>query len=283
MNLKRLFILGPSLVGVSLFGAQPVVQWVTAQSILVGESQTFSAGGGDSDSNLSSIKFLLSGPGITGFTQLGAYSVSGSSAGATQAWTASAPGLYTLKIEVLDATGYSSSSQLTFDVFAERRTLNAFTLNSGQTAYLSARGELKTAENTSAITTSANNGSSLIMWSTGRIVLKPGFKVSQGAFYWGAIDHDEDSYSDLEEATDSDGDGMFDAWEVDHGLNPFSASDKLTDLDGDGASNYDEFLANRSPDNNADGPSLPAGFDLVIVTGTAKYGINTSTWTIQGI
>jgi cytochrome c peroxidase len=55
--------------------------------------------------------------------------------------------------------------------------------------------------------------------------------------------------SSVDEATDSDGDGISDQWEELHGLNSSSAADALTDADGDGASNRDEFLAGTDPAN----------------------------------
>ena len=48
-------------------------------------------------------------------------------------------------------------------------------------------------------------------------------------------------------ASDTDGDGMPDAWEIQYGLNPNSAADANTDLDGDGATNLQEYLAGTNP------------------------------------
>ena len=47
--------------------------------------------------------------------------------------------------------------------------------------------------------------------------------------------------------TDTDGDGMPDAWEIAHGLNPTNSSDAARDDDGDGFSNLQEYLAGTDP------------------------------------
>lgn len=47
--------------------------------------------------------------------------------------------------------------------------------------------------------------------------------------------------------TDSDGDGMPDAWEAAHGLNPKDASDATTDLNGDGYTNIEDYINGLDP------------------------------------
>jgi hypothetical protein len=47
--------------------------------------------------------------------------------------------------------------------------------------------------------------------------------------------------------SDSDGDGMPDAWETKHGLNPSDASDASGDLNDDGYTNIEDFINGLDP------------------------------------
>jgi hypothetical protein len=123
----------------------------------------------------------------------------------------------------------------------------------------------------------------MIFWAQTRVVLKPGFRARSGADFWAAVDSDLDGYSDQEEATDSDGDGMFDAWEYDHGLNLF-LNDTTGDLDSDGRDNLAEFRAGTDPRNRADAGQLPGGFRLVLRLPDQSYaGLKTDHWQFQPV
>lgn len=47
--------------------------------------------------------------------------------------------------------------------------------------------------------------------------------------------------------TDTDGDGLPDAWETAHGLDPKDAADALADLNGDGYTNIEDFINGLDP------------------------------------
>jgi hypothetical protein len=50
--------------------------------------------------------------------------------------------------------------------------------------------------------------------------------------------------------TDSDADGLSDAWETQFGFSPTNAADKEVDFDLDGVSNYREYVAGTDPTNS---------------------------------
>lgn len=271
-----------SLLSLPVYAATPTIQVSKPASVVVGESVLFHADVADADGNLQSAVFYVAGPGISGWQTLATLPVSGSTASPEASWTPGTAGIYTLRVDVVDPTT-GSSAQATFEAFAERRILSGLTVESGANLMISSPGEIITKNDTTALSTQAKSGSNFILWSGGRITLKPGFKAESGSSFWAAVDHNMNGYSDMEEATDTDGDGMFDAWEVDHGLNML-VNDAAGDLDGDGTSNLTEFLTGRDPNNKADAKTLPTGFDLVLrLPGGTYAAVKKSDWVLTTV
>lgn len=253
--------------------AAPSVGSVRGDSVALGENTLLHADVADADSDLDYVTFEVAGPGISGWYTVGSVNVSGSAASAQLAWTPSSSGIYTLKSTVHDLSG-TATAQNTFEIFTGRRIVSNLSVGTGVARMIEDSGEIQTNQNLTSNEVTALNGGNLILWSGGRVVLKPGFRAYTGSFFWAAVDHDMDGYSDVEEATDTDGDGMFDAWEVDHGLNPI-VNDASGDLDSDGFTNLQEFqqgtnplVSNASQDGNSNG--LPDWMESGVSSGS--YG-----------
>lgn len=229
----------------------PAVQSVSASSVTIGESTVLHAEVSDADADLAYVAFYVSGPGISGELHVGDLNVSGSSAKADLPWKPNQIGTYTVRLEVADgSTPGTVSSQNTFEVFTGKLIISPVTIASGVNRIHQYTGEILTTEDTTSAKVVVQSGGNFILWSGGRVTLKPGFHAQAGSFFWAAVDHDMNGYSDLEEVTDVDGNGIPDAWEVDHfgriGI------DSSADPDGDGLTNLQEFQMGcdpKKPDN----------------------------------
>jgi hypothetical protein len=264
--------------------AAPSVSLIKADQVLLGEALALHAEVADADGNLQTLSFYAAGPGLSGWQSLGTHTLSGAAAAVDRAWTPPQLGLYTIRVDVGDTLAATGSAQRTTQTFAQRTIVQGVNLPSGATQVFAANGEVRTKENTAGPEVVAQAGSTMVFWAQTRVVLRSGFRANTGAIIWAATDSDLDGYSDQEEATDSDGDGMCDAWEVDHGLNPFSAADAALDSDSDGRSNLAEYQANTDPNNRADAATLPGGYQLVLRLPSGSYaGLETGNWTLSGV
>lgn len=265
-----------------VFAAAPTIQVLKIDSVLWGETAPMYVEATDADGNLTAVKLFAQGPGISGESEIANVPVSGSSAVVNFTWNPPGSGYFTIRAVAQDGTTGPSVSKV-FEVFLERRTYGAVTLNSGQGVLFEANGEIVTSQNNSAPSVVAQPGSTMILWAKSRIKLKPGFRANAGSFFWAAVDADMNGYSDQEETADTDNDNMPDVWELSVGLNP-AVNDAAGDLDQDGVSNYTEFLTGKKPNDPNDSPGLPAGYQLVLRTPTNTYlGLKTANWQLDGI
>jgi hypothetical protein len=278
MKARTLFVAVLCFLGsAAARAAAPTVQAIQIDSAVMGGNAVLSADVRDSDGDLVSTTFFVAGPGVDGSIVAGAVSVSGTQAFPQVLWSPPQAGIYTVWVQVFDSTDMGSQVG-TFESAPTRLVVPPVTIGSGgNTMYLDS-GEIVTTQNDTSANVVAQSGGNLIFWAGVRVVLKPGFHAYNGSSFWAAVDHNMNGYSDLEEATDSDGDGMPDAWEIDHGLNPFSSADASLDSDGDGLTNLQEYQSGRDPHNAADSGSI----QLVLRTpSNVFYGVNTSNWAIS--
>ena len=265
-------ILGLAVAAVAQ-AAAPTVQNFSVSSVLLGNATTFSYTVTDPDGDLDYVRFHVSGPGISGWQFLGDDDVNGSSATVNRTWTPTQAGRFTVRATAYDLTGATTADRI-FDIIPYTQAVSPTTITSGQSVAYNDAGQLITTENTTTSSVTVLPGGSLFLWSANRVTLKPGFKATTGSTFWAAIYYNQNGYTDMEEATDSDGDGMPDAWEIDHGLNPFF-NDAAQDPDGDGLTNLQEYQQGRNPHLSDSGGTLPSGSSLVIrLSGNQFYGIS---------
>ncbi|MBU0678983.1 MAG: metallophosphoesterase [Verrucomicrobia bacterium] len=80
-------------------------------------------------------------------------------------------------------------------------------------------------------------------------------------------------YNDM--LTDSDGDGIPDAWELKHGLNPSVSNSATANVDGDWMTDYEEYIADTHPTNGDSfwPPLLLDDISNILFTGTSTARI----------
>jgi len=84
----------------------------------------------------------------------------------------------------------------------------------------------------------------------------------------GSAQIDMGAYEYLNINADSDGDGMPDGWELDYGFNPVSDLDAATNADGDSFNNGQEYLADTDPGDSS------SFFTITAVTHSAQLSIH---------
>ena|SRR5688572_26929712 len=140
-----------------------------------------------------------------------------------------------------------------------KHTVPAQTIGNGQSLDVVHYGEIDTSGSVLV-----QNAGEAVFWSNSKVTLKPGFRAlpSGTGLFWATIDSNFDGFTDMEAATDSDGDGIFNLWELVYGMDPWNPADAALDYDGDGVSNLQEFANGTDPmasNGWYGGGSLPGG------------------------
>jgi hypothetical protein len=285
-SLRGAVLFAASLLGViSARAAAPTVS-LTVDSFYLGSAVIFSPTVADADADMDYVTFAVAGPtpSSSWSTLSPDVNVPGAGTAAQQngvsvakSWTPSLPGLWTVCVTVHSLNG-STSVNRSFDVLAGTRTLNPLTVPNGSNQIYTYAGELVTATDTSTSTTNVESGGNLILWSGGRVKLEPGFHAKEGSFFWAAVDHDMNGYSDQEELQQNFISGVPDAWLVDQGINlstpmntwGYTAAQLLAAYQG-GYKATD--IANASKTTT---------FALILTTPSGTYGVQPgSNWAIS--
>lgn len=275
-----------NLAATLLHAAAPVPQEIVVSPAPGGQAVTIYGRATDADNDLHHYIFYYWTPQLT-WVAIATVSVGGGNTWAKTDWVPyDSTSSFTVKFEAYDtASNVATSANSAFTAF-QGSLVTDKVVASGQIFDVVDIYDIRTKLDPGLAppVVRIQSGGDSILWSRQRVLLEPGFRADSGSAFWAAVDSNMNGYSDAEESKDSDGDGMFDAWELDHGLNPYLA-DGGSDLDGDGTSNYNEFLAGRNPNDRADGPQTPpSGFQLVLRIPTTPnasyYGLNTTTWVI---
>jgi hypothetical protein len=266
--------------------AAPAVQPLQLSSVVANSATTLQASVSDPGGNLVSATFYFSGPAVRdssnldaiawpGAQLIGTVNLSGSQASPQITWQPTQPGTYTISVYIADQTTTSVQSG-TIECVADRLVVPPVTVASGANTMYLDPGEIVTTENDTSTNVVVQSGGNLTFWSGGRVDLKPGFHATSGSFFWAAVDHNMDGYSDVEESTCTSGDGIPDAWKLDHGLSITT-----------NYSNQPSIMAAFQASHTANGAIIktaPVIGQLVLRTPTSgNYGVNTQTWAISGL
>lgn len=256
-------------------GTPPSVESLTAPFFSqAGAPAAFAATARDLDTGANAndviaVQFFVQGAGMSGWQLKGTATpgagLTSSGAGlynASVSWTPLGEGDYEVTAVAVDAKGNSSedaglSPVKRFEVdfatsgqgmpevaMALDEVITDLTVLAGQEPSFAAKRSI---EASTAVT--VNSGGSLTLAAGGKVVLKPGFQAKSGSDFVARIDP---------QYLDTDGDGMYDAWEIARGLDANSAADALADADGDGFSNVMEFRIGQNP-NQADASAASSG------------------------
>jgi len=283
---NKLLFLSALLAGFSTFAAAsvPTVQSFSTSPIYLGSAATLSSNVADSGGGLVHVTFSASGPGLTGWQNVGDVAVTGSQANAQVTWAPVIPGLYTVEVSVFNADPNNPAIAYQFqEVLAGTRSLVPFTIANGMSQLLAYEGEFVTATDTASYSTSVKSGGTLILWSGGRIKLEPGFHAESGSFFWAAVDHNLNGYSDIEETQQHFIPGVPDAWLADQALTDpgINLSQSVSSWAYSSAQLQAAYQGGyKSTDIASVTKQNTGNYPLVLATPAGFLGVQTDTWSI---
>ncbi len=287
MKARTLFVAVLCFLGLGgTAAAAPTIQPLQFDSVILGGAAVLDAYVSDPAENRSGTTFSVSGPAVRnplnlgavtwpGFNPVGPVNLYDPPGVLRVIWSPPQIGTYMVRVVVVGSSGTTTQYGY-FETVVDRFTVPTNTIiESGDNQMFLDSGEIRTQESDTQPPSSVlvKSGGNLIFWAGGRVALKPGFWAKTGSFFWAAVDHDMNGYSDVEEATDSDGDGLPDAWEIDHGLNPFDPSDA-------DSTNLQKYHSGHQlvPTSGTE------GFQLILrAPSNAFFGVNTNTWAISPV
>jgi hypothetical protein len=130
---------------------------------------------------------------------------------------------------------------------------------------------------TTSGTVEVPSGSTGTLQGGTEVRLTPGFHVYTGATFRAFADFNFGGFANL---TDSDADGLPDAWEILHFGN-LSTATGIGDNDGDGITNAAEYRAGTNPLVNENTTGLPGSTLVVVRLPNGSYNKVITDWSIQ--
>lgn len=262
-----------------------MVQSFSTNPIYLGSALTLSASVADGGGGLAHATFYAAGPGLSGWQNVGDVTISGYQATAQVNWTPVLPGLYTIEVAVFNSDPNNPAIAYEFqDVFAGSRTLAPFMIANGTSQIFDFEGELVSTTDTSTFSSAVKSGSNLVIWSGGRIKLEPGFHAEAGSFFWSAIDHNQNGYSDLEELQQNFVPGVPDAWLADQALTDsgINLSQPVSTWTYTAAQLQMAYQGGYKSSDIANATKTTT-YPLVLATPSGFLGVQTDSWTITSV